>query len=206
MGKKSDLNQEITSLKKLKIELQDWFSENIPMILDHFNEFAVSTKTEDLNDDYSEKLYESYENLKKEIKNIIQKEEKEVIPYIYHHIIVELINYLIETKTFKSIVLNEIIEICISTSKELKSEDPSTYSSLEPYKQFLPETLEFICNKMSRNNDLVEIVDDTYWIENIFNVIPMREENLDFKHAIRALILYTNSIRNRKKRLLLLKK
>jgi len=144
--------------------------------------------------------------LKTKIKNLISKETIEKIPYIFHKLIRSVIKILRNLTIQNSLILNAITQIYISVLFELKIDDPETYASLDPYQQFSPDTFYYIGNELSKDNNLVEIIDEGYWKDTIFKEITAKEENNLLKHSLRSLILYCNTIKNRKKRLLNLKK
>ncbi len=200
-------NLQLTDLKKLEVEIQDWVIENASIILEWYTDYTTSTTImEESEEDQFKELTEKITELERNIKNLINKETTEKIPYIFHRLIMIVIRILRDPIIRNSMILNAITQIYISVLFELKSDDPETYSSLEPYQQFSPDTFYFIGNEISKDNNLVEIIDEEYWKDTIFKEITGKEENKLLKHSIRSLILYCNTIQNRKKRLLNLKK
>jgi len=206
MSNRIDDNLQLTDLKKLEVEIQDWVIENASIILKWYTDYTTSTIImEDTEEDQFTELTEKKTELKRKIKDLINKETTEKIPYIFHRLIMIVILLLKNPKIRNSIILNAITQIYISVLFELKTDDEK-YSSLEPYQQFSPDTFYFIGNEISKDNNLVEIIDEEYWKNTIFKEITGKEENKLLKHSLRSLILYCNTIQNRKKRLLNLKK
>lgn len=207
MSNRIDENLQLTDLKKLEVEIQDWVIENASMILEQYTDYTTSTTIlEGSEEDQFTELEEEFTELKRKIKNLINKETIEKIPYIFHRLIRMVIKILRNPTIQNSMILNAITQIYISVLFELKIDDPEKYSSLDPYQQFSPDTFYFIGNELSKDNNLVEIIDEEYWKDTIFKEITGKEENKLLKHSLRSLILYCNTIKNRKKRLLNLKK
>lgn len=207
MSNRIDENLQLTELKKLEVEIQDWVIENASIIIKWYTDYTTSTTImETSEEDQFTELREKITELKRKIKNLIKKETTENIPYIFHRLIMIVIKLLRDPIIRNSIILNAITQIYISILFELKSDDPETYSSLEPYEQFSPDTFYFIGNELAKDNNLVEIIDEEYWKDRIFKEIIGKEGNKLLKHSIRSLILYCNTIKNRKIRLLNLKK
>lgn len=207
MSNSIDENLQLTDLKKLEVEIQDWVIENASMILEQYTDYTTSTTIlEGSEENQFTELDAEITELKRKIKNLINKETIEKIPYIFHRLIMRVIKILRNPTIQNSMILNLITHIYISVLFELKTNDPEKYSSLDPYQQFSPDTFYFIGNELSKDNNLVEIIDEEYWKDTIFKEITRKEENKLLKHSLRSLILYCNTIKNRKKRLLNLKK
>ena len=207
MSNSIDENLQLTDLKKLEVEIQDWVIENASMILEQYTDYTTSTTIlEGSEENQFTELDAEITELKRKIKNLINKETIEKIPYIFHRLIMRVIKILRNPTIQNSMILNLITHIYISVLFELKTNDPEKYSSLDPYQQFSPDTFYFIGNELSKDNNLVEIIDEEYWKDTIFKEITRKEENKLLKHSLRSLILYCNTIKNRKKRVLNLKK
>ncbi len=193
-------------LRKFEVEIQDWIIENASIIIDWYTDDATSARSEEeLEEDPYAEFKKKIKEIKEKIKNLVNKETSEKIPHIFHHLIMTVLRLLRDPEIRNSIILNSITLIYISVLYELKIYDPDTYSSLEPYDQFSPDTFYFVSNELSRDNDLVEIIDEEFWKDKIFERIIEKEENKLLKHSLRSLILYSNTIQNRKERLLKLK-
>lgn len=206
MSKKIEGSFQSPDLRKLEVEIQEWVIENASSIIDWYTDDITSAGIEEESeeDPYAEFKRKTKE-IKEAIKNLINEETSEKIPLIFHRLIMTVIQLLRDPKIRNSIILNSITLIYLSVLYELKGNDPETYSSLEPYDQFSSDTFYFIGNVLSRDNDLVEIIDEEFWKDKIFERITEKEENKLLKHSLRSLILYYNTIQNRKKRLLNLK-
>jgi len=208
MNSRIDENLQLTDLKKLEVEIQDWIIENALIIIELYTDKTTSTMfMEGTEEDQFMLLENKVTELKRKMKNLINDVSNEKIPYVFHRLIIIVIKLLRDFSDFRNAaILNAITQIYISVLSELKIDEPLIYSSLEPYQQFSPDTFYFIGNQLSKDNDLVKIIDEEYWKDDIFKRILEREETKILKHSIRALILYCNTINNRKKRLLNLKK
>ena len=189
-------------LKKLEVEIQDWFIDNTSIIIRWFYDDVTSTESEE---ESEESLFTEFidktEDIKMKIKNLVNKETSEIIPLIFHHFVITYFRLLRYHKIKNSKFLNSITLFYLTIIYELKKNNPDIYSHLEPYDQFSPDTFYFVGNELSRDNDLVEIIDEDFWKDEIFKNITKKEENKLLKHSIRSLILYSNSIQKRKERL-----
>ena len=207
MSNRIDENLQLTDLKKLEVEIQDWVIENASIIIKWYTDYTTSTTImEASEEDQFTELREKIKELKRKIKNLIKKETTENSPYIFHRLIMIVVKLLRDPIIRNSMILNAITQIYISILFELKSDDPENYSSLDPYQQFSPDTFYFIGNELAKDNNLVEIIDEEYWKDRIFKEITGKKGNKLLEYSIRSLILYCNTIKNRKIRLLNLKK
>ena len=189
-------------LKKLEVEIQDWIVDNASNIIKWFYDDATSTGSEEESEeDPSIEFIDKTNEIKIKIKNLVNKETSEIIPLIFHRLVITYLRLLGDPKIKNSKFLNSIILFYLSIIYELKNNNPDEYSHLEPYDQFSPDTFYFVGNELSRDNDLVEIIDEDFWRNEIFKNITNKEENKLLKHSVRSLILYSNSIQNRKERL-----
>ena len=132
---------------------------------------------------------------------MINEDTSQRLPLIFYRLIIIILRLFKNPKIRNSIILNAITQAYISVLYELKSKNPEKFSSLEPYQQFSSDTFNFIGNELSKDNNLIEIIDVDYWKDRIFKEITDKEEFKLLKHSIRSLILYSNSIQIRKKRL-----
>lgn len=193
---------ESIDLKKFENEIQDWIIQNVLIISEIYSDYPTSTT---ITEQYDEAQYAEFNaettKLKTKLKSLIKKDNTENIPSILDRIIMKVFGLLNDPDLQDSKILIAIAEFCISVLTELKREDPGTYSSLEPYQQFSPNTFYSIGDEISKNNNLVEAIDGKYWKDIIFNDISDKEGNELLKHSLRSLILYCNTLQNRKIRL-----
>lgn len=203
MSNKIEESYQSPDLRKLEVEIQDWVVENASIIIEWYTVDKSSAGIEkELEEDPYAEFKKKTKEIKESIKNLINKETSEKIPLIFHHIIMIVIRLLRDPNFRNSIILNSITLIYLSVLFELKTLDPEKYSSLEPFDQFSPNTFYSIGNELSRDKDLVEIIDEEFWKDRIFEKITEKEENKLMKHSLRSLILYFRAIQNRKERLL----
>jgi len=115
-------------LKKLEVEIQDWVIENASIIIEWYTDDATSAiiEEESEEDPYAE-FKEKIKEIKERIKNLVNKETSEKIPFIFHRIIVTVLRLLRDPKIRNSIILNSITLICISVLYELKIYDSETF-------------------------------------------------------------------------------
>ncbi len=192
-------------LKKLELEIQDWIIDNASIIIKWFYDDATSTESEEESEESEEdpliEFIDKTKEIKMKIKNLVSKESSEIIPLIFHRLIITYLRLLGDPKIKNSKFLNSITLFYLSIIYELKKNDPDAYSRLEPEDQFSPDTFYYICNELSKDNDLVEIIDEEFWKDEIFKKITNKKENKLLKHSVRSLIVYSNCIQNRKERL-----
>lgn len=202
-----DKDLQSTDLKKFEVEIRDWIVENATIIIEWYTDYTTSTTIlEESEQEQFLKVEEKIEDLKRELMNLIYEETIDKIPYLFHRIIMIVVRLLRDPHIRDSMIFNAITEIYISVLLDLKREFPDMYSSLDVYQQFLPDSFYFIGDELSKDNNLVEIIDEEYWKDQIFKEIATQEGNKLLKHSIRSLILYCNAIKNRKIRLSDLKK
>ncbi|MFW9972115.1 MAG: hypothetical protein ACFFDF_18135 [Candidatus Odinarchaeota archaeon] len=207
MSNKIEESLQSPEIGKLEVEIQDWVIENAPLIIQWYTQDTTSAGSEEeLGNDPFAELKTKVKEIKKEIKKLIKKENTEKIPLVFHRIIMIVIRLLRSPEFRNSIILNSITIIYLSVLLELKFDKTNIYSSLEPYNQFSPDTFYYINNELTKDNNLIEIIDEEFWMDKIYKKIIENETNKLLKYSIRSLILYRNTIENRKKRLLNLKK
>lgn len=190
-------------LKNLE-NYENWIVENSSLLKDI--DTASSTLTE-LNSSEDDGEINPFKTLEDIIRASIKDDNKpENFQLIFHEFIKTAIRQLKKLNIISSILINAVTMIYLRILFQLKSKDPEQYASLNPYQQFSRKTFKFIGAEITKDYNFVEIIDSHYWKEKVYEEISESEEIKALRHSIRSLILYIESIRNRQKRLINLKK
>ncbi len=163
--------------------------------------FSTETSSDVEQDEELEFIETLGEIFKNTIKSNIKKYPIEIIPLLFD------INIKIITATFdiyeieQKFSIEDIVQIFLKVIFDLKSEKPEIYASLIPYQQFLPETIDFISNKIANGVIPLKWVNPNYW-KQVFENITDSEDTKSLRFSIRSLIPFINLLDNEERRLI----
>ena len=172
------------------------------------------TTSEDVQEYISKKPREEktpLEDLEDILTNKIKEElDKGADISISHQVFDDMIQFLLDNLEIilnkEKLTLKEITDIYLSSLYELMKDEDLNISKFDPYQQFLPETLYYLCDLVAEDNNLLDFMNIEYWKKDILRNISDVEGNSDLLFSIMTLIAFLNLIKNKNKRIEQLKK
>ncbi|MFW9872965.1 MAG: hypothetical protein ACFFG0_07675 [Candidatus Thorarchaeota archaeon] len=191
-------------------ELSEW-------LVKHFINIKGSADTadsSDINNDLlsSEEVFENLNNNKtplEDLNDLLTSKIKKALKSgaditIFQEIFDDLIKFILENIEVilnqEKFSLKEFTDIYLSSLYDLEKEEIPGVSKFDPYQQFSPETIDYICNAVAMRNDILDFINVEYW-EGIYSHISETQINMVLLFSIRSLIAFLKLIRNKNERI-----